>query len=120
MFNRKKYYKQYGAQWYRTNSKLTKTRSYKFRKRLVRVKQIRIIEYLRNHPCVDCGEKDIVVLQFDHIRGKKKYLLSTIVSGGHSWETVSKEISKCEVRCANCHIRKTAKDFKYYRLGSIA
>lgn len=66
-----------------------------------------IIEYLRQHPCVDCGETDIVVLEFDH-QGDKVADVSTFAMGGRSWETVKAEIDKCEVRCANCHRLRTA------------
>ena len=66
----------------------------------------RIIEYLRGHPCVDCGEDDIVVLEFDHV-GDKVADISVYAGGGRSWERVKAEIDKCEVRCANCHRRKT-------------
>lgn len=68
--------------------------------------QTKIIEYLRDHPCVDCGETDIVVLEFDHI-AEKLGDISTYAGGGRSWERVKAEIDKCEVRCANCHRRKT-------------
>lgn len=70
--------------------------------------------YLKNNSCVDCGEDDPIVLQFDHVRGIKKFNVSQSVRDKKSIETIDKEISKCEVRCANCHTRKTAKDFKYY------
>jgi hypothetical protein len=68
--------------------------------------QKRIIEYLGEHPCVDCGEADIVVLEFDHI-AEKLGDISTYAGGGRSWSRVKAEIDKCEVRCANCHRRKT-------------
>ncbi len=82
--------------------------------RLVRNKAIRraenqanVIAYLREHPCVDCCEGDILVLEFDHLREKVEDL-AAYVSSGSSWKRVLAEISKCEVRCANCHRRRTA------------
>jgi hypothetical protein len=68
-----------------------------------------MLEYLKTHPCVDCGEKDIVVLDFDHLRDKDKNV-SQLFAQGHSWERIEKEINKCAVRCANCHRRKTSKE----------
>jgi hypothetical protein len=71
-----------------------------------------IIDYFKTHPCVDCGETDPVVLEFDHIVNKKYNIAELNHS---SLETLCKEIAKCEVRCANCHRRKTAKQFNYYQ-----
>lgn len=74
-----------------------------------------IISYLQEHPCVDCGESDIVVLEFDH-RGDKLYNISKLLSDGRNIEMIELEIAKCDVRCSNCHKRKTAKDFGWYKL----
>ena len=62
-----------------------------------------IKNYLSNNPCVDCGNNNIVVLEFDHVRGEKKYNVSDMCRGGYSLATIQKEIDKCDVRCANCH-----------------
>lgn len=63
--------------------------------------------YLVLHPCIDCGMPDIDVLDFDHVRGQKKYVISTLVGQGARLETIKEEIAKCDVRCANCHRRVT-------------
>jgi hypothetical protein len=71
-----------------------------------------LYEYFLTHSCVDCGEKDPMVLTFDHV-GNKAFNISDRATKGNL-EEISEEIKKCEVRCANCHMRKTAKDFNWY------
>lgn len=66
-----------------------------------------VISYLDEHPCVDCGESDRMVLEFDHIRGVKLANISSFVKGGNTIAALQKEIDKCDVRCANCHTRVT-------------
>jgi hypothetical protein len=77
-----------------------------------------IFEYLLQHPCVDCGESDPLVLEFDHVRGEKKHNLSDLIQKYGRWETIKAEIDKCDARCANCHRRITAKRIgnKRYKL----
>ena len=66
-----------------------------------------LVAYLRAHPCVDCGEEDPIVLEFDHLRDKKFGISKGLQD--RSWQSVLDEIAKCEVVCANCHRRRTAK-----------
>lgn len=79
-----------------------------------------VLDYLMEHPCVDCGEPDPIVLQFDHVRGKKENTVSRLISLGCPTEQISEEIQKCEVRCANCHTKRTAKVALWYRDGQRA
>ena len=61
---------------------------------------------LRSSGCVDCGERDLVVLDFDHI-GRKRANVSTLAYDGCSLRRLDEEMSVCQVRCANCHRRRT-------------
>lgn len=82
--------------------------------------QKRLIEYLVCHPCVDCGQTDVRVLDFDHVRGKKSGNISRMVTNGYSWSTIEAEIAKCEVRCANCHrIREGKKGGSWRQLFGL-
>ena len=69
-------------------------------------------DFLSTHPCVDCGETDLVVLEFDHLRDKE-FNVSDGIRCCYSVERLLREIAKCEVVCANCHKRRT-----YAKLGS--
>ncbi len=66
-----------------------------------------LIEYFVTHPCVDCGETDPVVLEFDHLRDKLFDIGQKLAV--RSWTSVLAEIEKCEVVCVNCHRRRTAR-----------
>src|ERR1041384_7871041 len=68
----------------------------------------KLFNFLSVHACVDCGESDPIVLEFDHI-SDKKYGISDLMCRSKAWKTIEKEIKKCKVRCANCHRKKTAK-----------
>lgn len=98
---------------YERNKKYYLVKAQKRNQRIRREMRNYVWNYLGNHPCVDCGEKDSIVLEFDHIKDK----LFTISSVGRDKKLpeVRKEIEKCEVRCANCHRRKTAKQFGWHK-----
>lgn len=73
-----------------------------------------LVEYLRTHPCIQCGESDPIVLEFDHIdRSTKRAQIGDIL-GSWNWNTILIEIEKCVVRCANCHRRKSHKELGWY------
>jgi hypothetical protein len=74
-----------------------------------------LLAQLQLHGCIDCGEKDPVVLEFDHVRGQKTLAISELSKRGNSIAKLEIEISKCEVRCANCHRRKTVKQLGWYK-----
>lgn len=75
--------------------------------------QEKIRQYFEEHHCVDCGEGDPRVLEFDHVRGKKDRSISILVREGWASKRLMSEIAKCEVRCANCHRRKTVEELRW-------
>ena len=55
-------------------------------------------------------------LEFDHNDKVSKFkAVSSLIRARYSLEKIKVEINKCEVRCANCHRRKTAKEFKWFK-----
>ena len=77
-----------------------------------------ILQYLASHPCVDCGIDNIVVLEFDHRDPRTKLANIGTMTSHKRWQRVQAEINKCDVRCVNCHRRKTARDFKWRTRGA--
>jgi hypothetical protein len=109
---------EYSKAHYRRNVKIHNHRRgvnqtrYKIRNRKL------VKEYFASHACVDCGEADVRVLEFDHERGKKEFDISTAIQGGWAWERIAREMTKCEVRCANCHRRRTVEVLRRPRCGT--
>lgn len=65
-----------------------------------------VVDFLSKRSCVDCGERDPLVLEFDHLANKKFNIAKGLRN--RSWQAIVDEIAKCDVVCANCHRRRTA------------
>jgi hypothetical protein len=77
-----------------------------------------LLEHFRTHPCVDCGETNPDLLEFDHQRDKLKEV-SKLVTSSVPLETLAAEIAKCEVRCVNCHMRRTAEQLGWRKSKEV-
>ena len=97
------------SKWYAADPIAHQKRMAKIRTASIKRAKELVAQYLSTHPCVDCGESDSVVLDFDHVRGHKISNVSHMVGRGYREWRLKAEIAKCEVRCANCHRRITAK-----------
>jgi hypothetical protein len=62
--------------------------------------------HLERHPCVDCEERDVRVLDFDHV-GDKRACVSELAAWGAPDGRLAAEIANCELRCCNSHRRVT-------------
>jgi hypothetical protein len=72
-----------------------------------------LITFFREHPCADCGETDPLVLEFDHLADKCFNICQGLP--GRNWQSILDEIAKCDVVCANCHRRRTARRGRFAR-----
>lgn len=90
---------------YQRHKELYKARAVASRAKQRIEQRLLIRRYLEAHPCVDCGNADIRVLEFDHIeRGPANRRISTLIGTRNQ---LLAELEKCEVRCANCHMIRT-------------
>jgi hypothetical protein len=97
----------YGKEHYAANRQRYIDQARKVKRKLSRERTLYLLEYFKTHPCVDCGEEDPIVLEFDHLR-EKRFNISKALHD-RSLGSVLEEIEKCEVVCANCHRRRTAR-----------
>lgn len=63
----------------------------------------------KSKPCADCGHSyPPYVMDFDHVRGQKKFELSQFYVRLYTPRAeLLEEIAKCDVVCANCHRERT-------------
>jgi hypothetical protein len=82
-----------------------------------------IWNYLATNPCVDCGESNPIVLDFDHNEPNKKLFNISDKKIFRNEKPLIDEIKKCCIRCANCHRIRTARqngNWKYARVYPLA
>jgi|TARA_R100000278_G_C5410870_1_gene143022 hypothetical protein len=96
------------AKHYKENKKKIISRSSARNKRQKKKNKEFVYRVKRRYNCVDCGESNPIVLEFDHVRGEKKKAIADMVVNYYSIKTIKEEMRKCEIRCANCHRIKTS------------
>ena len=95
--------------WYLKNKEIHKKKTKLNRKNYKIETVTKLFNFLKLNPCAHCGETNPILLEFDHIKGKKLSSVSAMV-GNFSWKSIEQEIGKCQVLCAHCHRLKTAKE----------
>lgn len=110
--------REYDNQYHKNRTKESKHHKYVLQKE--RIQKIRkfIYTYLQNKCCNICGESDIVVLEFHHTKDKL-FNISDGIKRAYSLNKIKKEIDKCEILCANCHRKVTAKEQQWYKLTEL-
>lgn len=101
----REYNRAYWKQWY-ANPENKAAHNARAVKRNAKNKEARR-QYIRQQkdvPCTDCNQRyPYYVMQFDHVRGEKKFDLSQAATMWASMDRIIEEVAKCEVVCANCH-----------------
>ncbi len=111
---------EYSREHYRKNAARYKARVAVNNRLTTRNNRARLHEYLRTNRCVDCGTDDFAALEFDHRDpSNKRADIAYLVRQAVSWSSIQKEIDKCELVCANCHRKRTARQFRWRRLFGV-
>ena len=104
---RRAYHREYMRQWYRDHRDEHVAWVYDVRRR-TRAAARGLVAELKSRPCPDCGGHfPPVVMDFDHVKGNKRGIISRMTSAPMSGAKLLAEIDKCEVVCANCHRLRT-------------
>jgi len=87
-----------------------------YKESVKRQRQEQLLAYMQEQGCKDCGIKDPLVLEFDHINPETKVeSVCKLLQTGRKMEVILAEVAKCEVRCCNCHRKRTIQQFGWYR-----
>lgn len=60
----------------------------------------KVFEYLIQNLCINCGEADPIVLEFDHREQFDKIESISNLIRDAAWEGIENEIKKCDVLCS--------------------
>lgn len=78
-----------------------------------------VANILIKNKCMDCGNKDPVVLDFDHRNPENKIAeICTLVLKGKK-QALLLEIPKCDIVCRNCHRIRTFNQFNQWKVNFV-
>ena len=107
-----------GKNWYANNKEYQKANARKHSTEYRDAMREFLWNYKLTHSCqgpdgqgYPYNATDPVVLEFHHLHGKDM-AVSEMVTRFSSVERVAEELKRCQVLCANCHRRVTAKERK--------
>ena len=104
---RRAYQREYHRRYYLEHAEAYKKKAAKHNKSQRRWARAYVSRVKGMSSCVDCGESNPIVLDFDHVHGDKSHNISDMVNGSYGISSIKEEIRKCEIRCSNCHRKKT-------------
>lgn len=107
----------FGA-YYREHADHHRRRANELKRRRVAAARAYVWDVLVRSRCVDCGEVEMCVLDFDH-RGAKTGTVMRLARNEVSLARLQAEIALCELRCANCHRRRTAQAAGYFTTRAV-
>lgn len=112
----KEHRKIFYAEHYRKHGDRYRERARLRRAKVKRSTQLALIRYLTDKACTVCSESDIRVLEFDHIDPSTKcFGISVGITDGRPWDDILHEIEKCQILCANCHKKRTAAQYGWFK-----
>ena len=95
----------YMREWYQRN----KEKQAAYQKMYAKKNRAALADYKAARGCSHCGETDPRVLQFHHVSGDKEFTIGTKPQS-KGIATLLLEAEKCEILCANCHIKEHSND----------
>ena len=99
----KQKYNAYSNHWNKTHRKTINVT-----KKFVKIRNRVFIDEAKNKPCMDCNNMfPPCVMDFDHVRDKKSFIVSAGTDCAYSLIKIQKEIDKCDLVCSNCHRIRT-------------
>jgi hypothetical protein len=65
---------------------------------------------LSARPCIDCGESDPAVLEFESVDSHRSQVVH-LIGRGAGLDTLKREMTRCVIRCGSCSRRRAARQF---------
>lgn len=106
----------YDREYHKTRTSYEKGRKQFLQEKRKRNIRLSVRRYKASKGCAECSETDPIVLELDHRdRNDKTDHISQMITRGMALVRIMVEVKKCDVVCANCHRRRTAKQLNWYQ-----